>query len=208
MQNQRWWGLVPSQSLGCSAGKTAFISLGHLFEIVSLVTFSPSETWQFSLHWSARSCLSLLGHQDTARPSGQGFYYYLFSQAPGHWTYHLFNSNHKKPLKVILVNGLVTFVILTWNLELHSSWLCWSRNWGGGAQPFGLSWRITVHATTLVCQSCSVLSAKMNWVTTDGITEQKNAHCQRDPGELDYNFILLIQEHWIFILPSIHLTST
>lgn len=94
------------------AGKIAFIPLGHLFEIVSLVTFSPSETWQFSLHWSAHSCLSLLGHQDTARPSGQEFYYYLFSQAPGHWTYHLFNSNHKKPLKVILVNGLVTFVIL------------------------------------------------------------------------------------------------
>ena len=104
--------LVSPQSLGSSAGKIVFILLGHLFAIVSLVTFFPSETWPFSLHWSALSCLFLLGHEDTARPSGQGFYYYLFSQAPVHWTYNLFNSNHKKPLKVILVNGFVTFVIL------------------------------------------------------------------------------------------------
>lgn len=47
--------------------------------------------------------------QDIANTSRQGFYFYLFSKALVHQTYNLFNSNQKRPLKVILVNGLCDF---------------------------------------------------------------------------------------------------
>ena len=56
--------------LGSSAGKIAFIPLGHLFEIVSLVTFSDSfhytgVLFRASFYWAIRILQDLQGRGST-----------------------------------------------------------------------------------------------------------------------------------------------